>query len=143
MQVSSLLSGKQVQTITPDASIKELSQSLAELKIGALVVSSDGVNILGIVSERDIVQALPSHMHEIEKIHVRDIMTVNVMTCEKDTTIAQLMVLMTEKRIRHVPVVDESGSLMSIISIGDLVKSYVSEINGERDALLDYVKSAG
>jgi CBS domain-containing protein len=143
MQVSSLLSGKQVQTITPDASIKELSQSLAELKIGALVVSSDGVNILGIVSERDIVQALPSHMHEIEKIHVRDIMTVNVMTCEKDTTIAQLMVLMTEKRIRHVPVVDESGSLMSIISIGDVVKSYVSEINGERDALLDYVKSAG
>jgi CBS domain-containing protein len=143
MQVSSLLSGKQVQTITPDATIKELSQSLAELKIGALVVSSDGVNILGIVSERDIVQALPSHMHEIEKIHVRDIMTVNVMTCEKDTTIAQLMVLMTEKRIRHVPVVDESGSLMSIISIGDVVKSYVSEINGERDALLDYVKSAG
>jgi CBS domain-containing protein len=143
MQVSSLLSGKQVQTITPDASIKELSQSLAELKIGALVVSSDGVNILGIVSERDIVQALPSHMHEIEKIHVRDIMTVNVMTCEKDTTIAQLMLLMTEKRIRHVPVVDESGSLMSIISIGDVVKSYVSEINGERDALLDYVKSAG
>jgi CBS domain-containing protein len=143
MQVSSLLSGKQVQTITPDATIKELSQSLAELKIGALVVSSDGVNILGIVSERDIVQALPSHMHEIEKIHVRDIMTINVMTCEKDTTIAQLMVLMTEKRIRHVPVVDESGSLMSIISIGDVVKSYVSEINGERDALLDYVKSAG
>ena len=60
MQVSSLLSGKQVQTITPDATIKELSQSLTELKIGALVVSSDGRNILGIVSERDIVQALPS-----------------------------------------------------------------------------------
>ena len=59
MQVSSLLSGKHVQTIAPDATIKELSQSLAELKIGALVVSSDGRNILGIVSERDIVQALP------------------------------------------------------------------------------------
>ena len=65
MQVSNLLSGKQVQTITPDATIKELSQSLTELKIGALVVSSDGKNILGIVSERDIVQALPSHLHEI------------------------------------------------------------------------------
>jgi hypothetical protein len=82
-------------------------------------------------------------LHEIEKIHVRDIMTVNVMTCEKDTTIAQLMVLMTEKRIRHVPVVDDSGALISIISIGDVVKSYVSEIDGERNALLDYVKSAG
>ena len=143
MQVSSLLSGKHVQTITPDATIKELSQSLAELKIGALVVSSDGTNILGIVSERDIVQALPMHMHEIEKIHVRDIMTVNVMTCKKDTTVAQLMALMTEKRIRHVPVIDDSGALISIISIGDVVKSYVSEIDGERNALLEYVKSAG
>jgi CBS domain-containing protein len=143
MQVSSLLSGKQVQTITPDATIKELSQSLTELKIGALVVSSDGRNILGIVSERDIVQALPSHLHEIEKIHVRDIMTVHVMTCKKDSTVAQLMALMTEKRIRHVPVVDDSGGLISIISIGDVVKSYVSEIDEERNALLDYVKSAG
>jgi CBS domain-containing protein len=143
MQVSSLLSGKHVQTIAPDATIKELSQSLTELKIGALVVSSDGTNILGIVSERDLVQALPSHMNDIEKIHVRDIMTVQVMTCKKDSTVAQLMALMTEKRIRHVPVVDDSGSLISIVSIGDVVKSYVSEINGERDALLDYVKSAG
>jgi len=143
MQVSNLLSGKQVQTIAPDATIKELSQSLTELKIGALVVSSDGRNILGIVSERDIVQALPPHLHEIEKIHVRDIMTVTVMTCKKDSTIAQLMALMTEKRIRHVPVVDDSGALISIISIGDVVKSYVSEIDEERNALLEYVKSAG
>ncbi len=143
MQVSSLLSGKQVQIIAPDATIKELSQSLADLKIGALVVSSDGKNILGIVSERDIVQALPLHMHEIEKIHVRDIMTVTVMTCKKDSTIAQLMALMTEKKIRHVPVVDDSGVLISIISIGDVVKSYVSEIDEERNALLEYVKSAG
>jgi CBS domain-containing protein len=143
MQVSSLLSGKQVQTITPDATIKELSQSLTDLKIGALVVSSDGKNILGIVSERDIVQALPSHLHEIDKINVRDIMTVHVMTCKKDSTIAQLMALMTEKRIRHVPVVDDFGALISIISIGDVVKSYVSEIDEERNALLDYVKSAG
>jgi CBS domain-containing protein len=82
-------------------------------------------------------------MNDIEKIHVRDIMTVQVMTCKKDSTVAQLMALMTEKRIRHVPVVDDSGSLISIVSIGDVVKSYVSEINGERDALLDYVKSAG
>jgi CBS domain-containing protein len=101
MQVSSFLSGKQVKTISPDATIKELSQSLSDLKIGALVVSSNGKNILGIVSERDIVQALPLHMHEIAQIHVRDIMTVNVMTCKKESTVAQLMALMTEKRIRH------------------------------------------
>jgi CBS domain-containing protein len=143
MQVSSFLSGKQVKTISPDATIKELSQSLSDLKIGALVVSSNGKNILGIVSERDIVQALPLHMHEIAQIHVRDIMTVNVMTCKKESTVAQLMALMTEKRIRHVPVIDDSGELISIISIGDVVKSYVSEIDSERSALLEYVKSAG
>lgn len=143
MQVSSFLSGKQVKTISPDATIKELSQSLSDLKIGALVVSSNGKNILGIVSERDIVQALPLHMHEIAQIHVRDIMTVNVMTCKKESTVAQLMALMTEKRIRHVPVIDDSGELISIISIGDVVKSYVSELDSERSALLEYVKSAG
>jgi len=143
MQVSSFLSGKQVKTISPDATIKELSQSLTDLKIGALVVSSNGKNILGIVSERDIVQALPLHMHEIAQIHVRDIMTVNVMTCKKESTVAQLMALMTEKRIRHVPVIDDSGELISIISIGDVVKSHVSEIDSERSALLEYVKSAG
>ena len=143
MQVSSFLSGKQVKTISPDATIKELSQSLTDLKIGALVVSSNGKNILGIVSERDIVQALPLHMHEIAQIHVRDIMTVNVMTCKKESTVAQLMALMTEKKIRHVPVIDDSGELISIISIGDVVKSYVSEIDSERSALLEYVKSAG
>ena len=143
MQVSSFLSGKQVKTISPDATIKELSQSLSDLKIGALVVSSNGKNILGIVSERDIVQALPLHMHEIAQIHVRDIMTVNVMTCKKESTVAQLMALMTEKRIRHVPVIDDSGELISIISIGAVVKSYVSEIDSERSALLEYVKSAG
>jgi CBS domain-containing protein len=108
-----------------------------------LVVSSDGKRINGIVSERDIVQALPIHMHEIEKIHVRDIMTVNVTTCKKNATVAQLMALMTEKRIRHIPVVDETGELVSIVSIGDVVKSYVSEMDLERIALLDYVKSAG
>ena len=143
MQISSLLPGKLVHTIKPEATIKELSQALSSLQIGALVVSSDGKRISGIVSERDIVQALPIHMHEIEKIHVRDIMTVNVTTCKKNATVAQLMALMTEKRIRHVPVVDETGELISIVSIGDVVKSYVSEMDLERIALLDYVKLAG
>ncbi len=98
---------------------------------------------MGIVSERDIVQALAIHIHDIDKIYVRDIMTVNVMTCTKDSTIAELMALMTDKRIRHVPVVDVEGELLSIISIGDVVKSYVSEIDLERSALINYVNSAG
>jgi len=129
MQISSLLAGKKVQTIDPDATIEVLCQALSVLKIGALVVSNNGKKIMGIVSERDIVQALAIHIHDIDKIYVRDIMTVNVMTCTKDSTIAELMALMTDKRIRHVPVVDVEGELLSIISIGDVVKSYVSEID--------------
>ena len=143
MQISSLLAGKKVQTIDTDATIEVLCQALSVLKIGALVVSNNGKKIMGIVSERDIVQALAIHIHDIDKIYVRDIMTVNVMTCTKDSTIAELMALMTDKRIRHVPVVDVEGELLSIISIGDVVKSYVSEIDLERSALINYVNSAG
>ena len=143
MQISSLLAGKKVQTIDPDATIEVLCQALSVLKIGALVVSNNGKKIMGIVSERDIVQALAIHIHDIDKIYVRDIMTVNVMTCTKDSTIAELMALMTDKRIRHVPVVDVEGELLSIISIGDVVKSYVSEIDLERSAVINYVNSAG
>ena len=143
MKVSSILDGKRVETIKPTATIKELVEKLAAMKIGALVVSSDGKSIEGIVSERDIVQSMPKNIENFQNLHVRDIMTVNVMTCTKDATFAELMVLMTQKRIRHVPIVDPSGSLVSIVSIGDVVKNHISEIDGERNALIDYVKSSG
>jgi CBS domain-containing protein len=143
MKVSTILDGKKVETVKPDASVKELTEKLAAMKIGALVVSSDGKNIEGIVSERDIVQAMPANFGKLESLHVRDIMTVNVMTCSKDATFAELMVLMTQKRIRHVPIVDPNGYLLSIVSIGDVVKNHISEIDSEREALIDYVKSSG
>lgn len=143
MKVSSILDGKRVETISPMATLKDLVEKLAAMKIGALVVSSDGKSIEGIVSERDIVQSLPKNMDNFQNMHVRDIMTVNVMTCTKDATFSELMVLMTEKRIRHVPIVDSNGSLVSIVSIGDVVKNHISEIDGERIALIDYVKSSG
>ena len=143
MKVSSILDGKRAETVKPTATIKELVEKLAAMKIGALVVSSDGKSIEGIVSERDIVQSIPKNFDNFQNLHVRDIMTVNVMTCTKDATFAELMVLMTQKRIRHVPIVDSSGSLVSIVSIGDVVKNHISEIDGERTALLDYVKSSG
>ena len=143
MKVSSILDGKRVETIKPTATIKELVEKLAAMKIGALVVSSDGKSIEGIVSERDIVQSMPKNFDKFQNLHVRDIMTVNVMTCTKDATFAELMVLMTQKRIRHVPIVDSNGSLVSIVSIGDVVKNHISEIDGERTALIDYVKSSG
>ena len=143
MKVSSILDGKRAETVKPTATIKELVEKLASHKIGALVVSSDGVNIEGIVSERDIVQSMPANFETFQNLHVRDIMTVNVMTCKKDATFAELMVIMTQKRIRHIPIVDDSGKLISIVSIGDVVKNHISEIETERSALIDYVKSSG
>lgn len=141
MKVSSLITGKAVYTITADTSVALLVEKLASLKVGALVVSPDGIRIAGIVSERDIVAALPIHFHELGRLHVRDIMTVNVTTCTPHSTVADLMNLMTDRRIRHVPVVNDAGELISIMSIGDVVKSHVSELDSERRALVDYVQN--
>ena len=141
MKISALITGKAVYMVTAETSIATLVEKLASLKVGALVVSPDGIRIVGIVSERDIVAALPIHFHELGRLHVRDIMTVNVTTCTPNATVADLMNLMTERRIRHVPVVNDAGDLISIISIGDIVKSHVSEIDSERIALVDYVQN--
>lgn len=141
MKVSSVISGKRVETISASASVHDLVNSLNSHHVGALVVSSDGKKIDGIVSERDVVRAMPGKLDQLVSMHVRDIMTVGVHTCTANSTIAELMLMMTELRIRHVPVVDASGDLVSIVSIGDVVKNYVSELDSERQALKDYVTS--
>ena len=141
MKVSAIISGKLVETISASASIHDLVNSLNSHHVGALVVSSDGKKIDGIVSERDVVRAMPGKLDQLIGMHVRDIMTVDVHTCSADSTIAELMKMMTELRIRHVPVVDAAGSLISIVSIGDVVKNHVSELDSERQALRDYVAS--
>jgi len=142
MKVSAIISGKRVETISASASIHDLVNSLNSHHVGALVVSSDGKKIDGIVSERDVVRAMPGKLDQLIGMHVRDIMTVDVHTCTADSTIAELMKMMTELRIRHVPVVDAAGSLISIVSIGDVVKNHVIEIDSERQALRDYVAIA-
>ncbi len=141
LKVQSLVTGKRVHTITADSTISDLVQKLSALKVGALVVSPDGKRIDGIVSERDVVAAMPVHFHELDKLHVRDIMTANVTTASAENQVIELMNLMTDKRIRHIPIVDESGFLVSIISIGDIVKAHVGEIDAERSALIDYVQN--
>ena len=141
MKISTLITGKAVYTITAETSIAVLVEKLVSLKVGALVVSPDGIQIAGIVSERDIIAALPIHFHELGRLHVRDIMTVNVTTCTPKSSVADLMTLMTERRIRHVPVVNDTGELISIISIGDIVKSHMSDLDSERIALVDYVQN--
>ena len=143
MKVSAIISGKRVETISASASVHDLVNSLNSHHVGALVVSSDGKKIDGIVSERDVVRAMPGKLDQLIGMHVRDIMTVDVHTCTADSTIAELMSMMTQLRIRHVPVVDATGNLISIVSIGDVVKNYVNEIDSERQALKDYVSTAG
>jgi len=143
MKVSAIILGKRVETISSSASIHDLVNYLNSHQIGALVVSGDGKKIEGIVSERDVVRAMPGKLDQLIGMHVRDIMTVQVHTCTPETTIAELMKMMTELRIRHVPVVDENGSLLSIVSIGDVVKNHISELDSERQALRDYVATAG
>ncbi len=141
VKIQSLIENKRVRTITPQDSVKHLVECLNTFHIGALVVSSNGKSIDGIVSERDVVRALPGKFDMIEDLYVRDIMTVDVHTCTPDSTVAEMMELMTSKRIRHVPVLDEKGDLISILSIGDVVKHHVNEILLEIQALKDYVAS--
>ncbi|MCX6443232.1 MAG: CBS domain-containing protein [Actinobacteria bacterium] len=143
MKVGTIIAGKKVETISASASVHDLVNALNAHHVGALVVSGDGKKIDGIVSERDVVRAMPGKLDQLVGMHVRDIMTLDVHTCTADSTIAELMLMMTELRIRHVPVVDAADQLLSIVSIGDVVKNYVSEIDSERQALKDYVSTAG
>jgi CBS domain-containing protein len=126
-----------VITILPGASVRELLALLAEHNVGAVIVSSDGNNVEGIVSERDIVR----NLHRDDAIlegPVSDIMTAVVQSCEGTATVTELMQVMTAHRVRHVPVLTE-GQLTGIISIGDVVKHRIGELEFERDQLDHYV----
>nr|MDQ6935983.1 CBS domain-containing protein [Actinomycetota bacterium] len=112
-----------VVTIGPDATVRELLAVLAEHNIGAVIVSTDGISLAGIVSERDVVRKLNGH-DEVLDSPIQEIMTAVVQTCESDHDVDRLMALMTEHRIRHVPVVD-GDRLTGVISIGDVVKSRI------------------
>ena len=143
MRIHQVLASKpshDVVTVSPDASVRELVAMLSEHNIGALVVSVDGSSVDGIVSERDVVRRL--HRDDaVLDAPVSSIMSADVATCEGSDTVNDLMQLMTEGRFRHVPVVD-GGRLTGIVSIGDVVKSRMSELQFERDQLDSYVQSA-
>lgn len=141
MKIATLISGKKVEIISSSASVHDLVNSLNTHHVGALVVSPDGKKIDGIVSERDVVRAMPGKLDQLIGMRVRDIMTVEVITCTENSTVAELMTVMTQRRIRHIPVLSESGELLSIVSIGDVVKAHITEIENERKALADYVNS--
>lgn len=143
MKIAQILSqkGPFVATIKSGASVKHLVDELKHHNIGALIVSEDGRHIDGIVSERDIVRRLSEYVGEIANLKVADIMTTNVYTCSPEETVEGLMEVMTEHHFRHVPVVEDDGSLFAIVSIGDLVKHRMEELHDERAALINYITS--
>ena len=102
MKIAKLISGKKVETISSSASIHDLVNSLNTHHVGALVVSADGKKIDGIVSERDVVRAMPGKLDQLIGMRVLDIMTAEVITCTQESTVAELMAIMTERRIRHI-----------------------------------------
>ena len=128
--------GRGVVTIRADATVSTAAHRLALERIGALVVSDDGARIAGILSERDIVAGLAREGADLLSTgrRVADLMTHNVVTCGLDDTVKQLMAEMTRRRIRHLPVL-EGGRLVGIISIGDVVKSRLSEVELEATVL--------
>jgi CBS domain-containing protein len=141
MRVREILAAKsigQVFTIRPDATVAELLTTLSDLNIGALVVSSDGSHMEGIVSERDIVRKLRDFQQSSGEVTVGEIMTSDVRVCEPDDTLDELMGVMTEFRVRHVPVLD-GDVLVGVLSIGDAVKSRMDQLEFERDQLTHYL----
>lgn len=140
MRVSDVLrrKGDQVVTIAPGETVSGLLARLAEHGIGAMVVSEDGATVLGIVSERDVVRRLHSDGAGLLDTPVADIMTGEVHTCGPSDTVDDMARAMTERRIRHVPVLADNR-LVGIVSIGDIVKNRIDELTDERDYLTDYI----
>ena len=144
MLVSAILAdkGTDVVTVSPQQNVQELLALLSQHKVGALVVSNDGKTIAGIVSERDIVRALAAG-ESLMSEPVSSIMTSEVFVSTTHVKIDELMTVMTSRRIRHIPITTDSGELIGIVSIGDLVKARLSELETEKEALVDYITHGG
>ena len=143
MNVETILrnKGNRVATIRPEATVADAVDMLNRERIGALVVSEDGARVDGILSERDIVMALADHRADLLSRNVDEIMTRKVVTCEPGDSVGDLMAEMTNRRIRHFPVVAD-GRLRGIVSIGDLVKSRLDEVEFEASSLRSFISGA-
>lgn len=130
--------GTTVATIAPTATVTELVAALAEHGIGALVVSADGASIDGIVSERDVARGLHTHGADLLAKPVSTVMTATVRTCRPEDPIREIAAVMTERRFRHLPVLQD-GRLAGIVSIGDVVKKRIDELETETDQLVGYL----
>ncbi len=140
MFVSDILSqkGGSVFTVTPGTSVAQVSQQLSVRRIGSVLVLDGEGGVVGIVSERDLVRALASHGAKALELEARQVMTRDVVTCDPDDSIDQVMETMTSGRFRHLPVV-RRGELLGLVSIGDVVKARIEEATHETEALKAYI----
>ena len=142
MIVSQLLKSKgcQVYTVSEETNINEISRILSEKRIGVAVIINESKNVIGIISERDIIRGLSKYGEKVLDMPSKALMTKNVITSGLDSHIDELMREMTNSRIRHMPIVEDE-KLVGLISIGDVVKNRVEELKAEGDMLREYIAS--
>ncbi|MGH3760152.1 CBS domain-containing protein [Actinophytocola sp.] len=140
MRIADLLrhKGSDVATVPPGVSVAGLLDDLARHNVGAMVVCDDAGSVIGIVSERDVVRKLNERGAELLHEPVSAIMTTSVVTCEPSEHVDSLASIMTERRIRHMPVVS-NGELVGIVSIGDVVRSRIAQLESDRQQLESYI----
>ena len=143
MKVSDIIQkkGSVVKTVRPESSARELSVRLHANQIGAMVVSSDGKSLDGIVTERDLAYGLAAHGSDLPTIAISRLMTKVVVVCSPEDSITYAMKLMTQRRVRHLPV-KQGDQLVGIISIGDVLKHRLDELELEANVMRDYALAA-
>jgi len=139
MFVSDLLHGKKYRTLTiaPTEPVTALATRLFDARVGCMIVSRDGTSLDGIVTERDIVRGLANHAGRIDRLTVVDLMTKDVITCSPNDDVSSVATTMTRRRIRHIPVLHD-GKLIGVVSIGDVLKSRLDELELQANVLRDY-----
>ena len=142
MILANLLHGKSHDIIKIRAHdcIADAAVALTEYKIGALLVEDEAGNIVGILSERDIVGGIGPHGADLKDVSVSELMTTNLIKCASTDTVLEAMAMMTDRRIRHLPVYDDDN-FVGFLSIGDLVKCRISEVQAEAEAMRQYIAS--
>ncbi len=140
MNVASILKskGRAVSTVRPNATLLDITKKLAPKKIGAVVVVGDNGHVDGIISERDVIRALSDHGAQALSLMVSEVMTRTVVACQETSELDELMETMTKGRFRHLPVI-EDDALVGIISIGDVVKFHLAEVEMEVSAMRNYL----
>jgi CBS domain-containing protein len=142
MKLVELIKGKEKEIIQigADRTIAEAADTIAQAKIGALLVDDGAGTIVGILSERDIVRGMSQHGANLQDVKVSELMTSDLIRCAPGDTVNEAMAMMTDRRIRHLPVFD-GEQLVGFISIGDLVKCRMMEVQSEAEALRQYINS--